>query len=202
MGCRDIGVLGLWKNSLHWVTPARNPCRVLPELGGSRAVPGEILTLWMGHTIPGSAQGFLPAPPLSSSRHSGILPESQALQRAATSPGTRGHVGWLISGGVSQLLEVFVVVVMDSARQLPPHLPPPPLPLWLKACQDGSTTTEHRDATWFLWRGHPDPPSDQPRSLILGFWGCRRDPNLPAAPAKRSWTKQGHQDSQECFSIP
>lgn len=93
LGCRDIRVLGLWKNSLHWVTPARNPCRVLPELGGSRAVPGEILTLWMGHTIPGSAQGFLPAPPLSSSRHSGILPESQALQRAATSPGTRGHVG-------------------------------------------------------------------------------------------------------------
>lgn len=156
-------------------------------------MPGEIPTPWMGHTSPGSAQGFLPAPLLSSSCHSRILPKSQVLQRAATSPGTQGHDGWLIAGGFSQILEVFVVVVMDSARQ------PPPPPLWLKACQDGSSTVEHKGSAWFLWRSHPDLPSDPTSSLILGFWGHRRDPNLPAAPAKRSWIQQG---LQECFSTP
>lgn len=132
--------------------------------------PGEILTLWKGHTIPGSAQGSLPALLLSFLYHSRILVESQALPRTASSPGTQGHDGCLIAGGISQLLEVFVVVVMDSGRQPPPHLPPP---LWLKACQDGSTTVEHKDSAWFLWRSHPDLPSDPTSSLILGIWGCR-----------------------------
>lgn len=125
------------------------PCP--PDLGGSRAVPGEILTLWVGHTIPGSCLNPRDCHP---SWHT-------------------GHDGWLIAGGCSQLLEVFVVV-MDSATQLPPHLPPsPPLPLSLKTAQDGGTTTEHEDSAWFLWRSHPDPPSDHTSPLILGFWGCR-----------------------------
>lgn len=130
-----------------WVTPSLEVPRAFSQL-----------LCCLPHAIPGSCLN---------PRRSKWLP---------LSPGTQGHDGWLIAGGFSQILEVFVVVVMDSARQPPP--------LWLKACQDGSTTVEHKGSAWFLWRSHPDLPSDSTSSLILGFWRCRRDPQPSSCSSK------------------